>query len=118
MKSRRASWRTSAVARRLSAASDAASSQRRRVGRKTIAGNKLYEPSAASRVAGGISGMRSFMFRNQSYKISLSEKGEMSLCEAITSAPLRDHCFFHDLPSGRKREFHAKAQSPQRLLFI
>ena len=26
-----------------------------------MAGNKLYEPSAASNVAGGISGMRSFM---------------------------------------------------------
>src|SRR6266849_2987613 len=51
--------------RRLSAASEAASSQRRRVGRKIMAGNKLYEPRAASNVAGGISGMRSFMFGAQ-----------------------------------------------------
>ena len=30
-----------------------------------MAGNKLYEPSAASNVAGGISGMRSFMLVNR-----------------------------------------------------
>ena len=30
-----------------------------------MAGNKLYEPSAASNVAGGISGMRSFIFGAQ-----------------------------------------------------
>ncbi|PYS29867.1 MAG: hypothetical protein DMF75_16665 [Acidobacteria bacterium] len=71
MKSRRASQRSSPAARRLSAASEAASSQRRRVGRKTIAGNKLYEPNAASNVAGGISGMRSFIFTSKSYKIFL-----------------------------------------------
>src|SRR2546423_10751152 len=61
MKSRRASRRSSAEPRLLNAASDAASSQRRRVGKNTIAGSKLYDPSAASKVAGGISGMRSFM---------------------------------------------------------
>src|SRR4030095_4414450 len=60
-KSRRASRRSSFAVLRLSAASVAASSQRRRVGRKTIAGNKLYEPSAASKVAGGISGIRSLI---------------------------------------------------------
>jgi hypothetical protein len=46
---------------RLSAASVAASSHRRRVGKKTIAGNKLYEPSAANKVAGGISGIRNLI---------------------------------------------------------
>src|SRR5438128_2967882 len=61
MKSRRASRRSSAEPRLLKAASDAASSQRRRVGKKTIAGSKLYDPSAANKFAGGISGMRSFM---------------------------------------------------------
>jgi hypothetical protein len=38
------------------------------VGRNTIAGNRLYEPSAVSIVAGGISGMRSFIAK---------DKGEM-----------------------------------------
>src|SRR5437763_16070412 len=61
MKSRRASRRSSFEVRRLMDASDAASSQRRRVGRNTIAGSKLYEPSAANKFAGGISGMRSFI---------------------------------------------------------
>jgi hypothetical protein len=45
----------------MEAASIAAWSQRRRVGIKTIAGNKSYEPRAASNVAGGISGMLSFI---------------------------------------------------------
>ena len=61
MKSRRASRPLSAKPRWLRAASDAASSQRRRVGRNTIAGSRLYDPSAASKFAGGISGMRSFI---------------------------------------------------------
>src|SRR5688572_26822015 len=61
MKSRRRSRRSSAVVRRLKAASVAASSHRRRVGRKTMAGSKLYELSAVNNVAGGISGMRSFI---------------------------------------------------------
>src|SRR5437870_9289877 len=62
MKSRRASRRSSFEVRRLNAASDAASSQRRRVGRKTMAGSKLYEPRAVSKAAGGISGMRNFIW--------------------------------------------------------
>src|SRR5687768_16346573 len=61
MKSRRASRRSSAEPRRVKAASVAASSHRRRVGRNTIAGRKLYEPSAVNNVAGGISGIRSFI---------------------------------------------------------
>src|ERR1044071_9159527 len=66
MKSRRAARRSSAAVRRLSAASDAASSQRRRVGKKTIAGSRWYEPSATNKLAGGISGMRSFILEEQS----------------------------------------------------
>src|SRR5207302_6153391 len=78
MKSRRASRRSSAEPRLLKAASDAASSQRRRVGRKTIAGNKLYELSAASKFAGGISGMRNFIGVCNLYAIDASARSLQS----------------------------------------
>src|SRR6266550_5290194 len=93
MKSRRASRRSSFEVRRLKAASDAASSQRRRVGRKTMAGNKLYELSAASKVAGGISGIRSFMGTKRVRSPTVRE-GKMVHVQRWTIKPLA-------LPNGR-----------------
>jgi hypothetical protein len=44
-----------------------------------IAGSKLYEPSAASRVPGGISGMRSFISRSSTKRKLTNEKYELHL---------------------------------------
>src|SRR5205823_770649 len=61
----------------------------RLVGRKTIAGNKLYEPSAASKVAGGSSGMRSFIFPSNLTRF-LRERKLRRVRVGNHFAPLRD----------------------------
>src|SRR5882724_1764267 len=86
MNSRRASRRSSVASRRANAASEAALSQRLRVGRKTIAGNKLYEPSAANKVAGGISGMLTFIFFQwRNLRLPIPARTSVALCSHVVN---------------------------------